>query len=102
IPFREQDAQEADAGHAEYGITAIGRKRGGRKSAGNQHAVTAPPGRRCWITGRIPGLVPGPERGADMGRGAFEDKQPETPEPKGKLDTDGERTTGRDPPPGCH
>ena len=57
-----QGAQEANAG--------------GGNAAGNrkpQHRELLPEGRR--ITGRIPGLVPGPERGADVGRWAFESKQ---------------------------
>jgi len=42
---------------------------GSRKAVGNrrpQHRELLPDGR--WITGRIPGLVPGPERGADVDR----------------------------------
>jgi hypothetical protein len=38
------------------------------------------------ITGRIPGLVPGPERGADVGRWAYEDNATLTPALKDKLD----------------
>ena len=40
ILWREQDAQEANAG--------------GRKPTGNRNDVAAPPGGRCWVTGRIP------------------------------------------------
>ena len=49
---------------------------GGGNAAGNrgpQYRDLLPDGWR--ITGRIPGLVPGPERGADVGRWAFESKQ---------------------------
>jgi hypothetical protein len=56
-----QGAQEANAG--------------GRKTAGNrgpQDQELLLDGLR--ITGRIPGLRPGPERGADVGRWAFESK----------------------------
>ena len=36
---------------------------GGRKAAGKQRRMTGPSlYGRCCITGRIPGLVPGPER----------------------------------------
>src|SRR2546425_9303550 len=51
-------------------------KAGGGNAAGNrgpQHRELLSDGRR--ITGWIPGLVPGPERGADVGRWAFEAKR---------------------------
>jgi len=40
-----------------------------------------------WITGRIPGLVPGPERGAHVDRWALETTQKHPPQPRDKLDT---------------
>jgi hypothetical protein len=44
-----------------------------QETVGRSTRELLPDGRR--ITGRIPGLVPGPERGADVGRWAFESKQ---------------------------
>jgi hypothetical protein len=44
------------------------------------------------ITGRIPGLVPGPERVLTCGRWVCEDKATRMPALKDKLDTNGERT----------
>src|SRR5260370_39357780 len=48
--------------------------------------MTASPGGRSRITGRIPGRVPGCESRLTCGRGAFEDEPPDPPEPNGKLD----------------
>ena len=47
----------------------------------------APPAGRPWITGRIPGLVPGPERVLTRSGEPVEKKMTEAPEPKDKLDT---------------
>ena len=41
---------------------------------------------RSRITGRIPGLVPGPERGLTCAGWPFDEEELGTPEPKGKLD----------------
>jgi hypothetical protein len=49
IPRRASDDREANAG--------------GRKATGNLDVMVGPSSRSSWITGRISGLVPGPERG---------------------------------------
>src|SRR5512140_2328546 len=50
--------------------------------------MAGPSGRPSWITGRIPGLVPGPERVLTRSGEPVEKKMTEAPEPKDKLDTD--------------
>jgi hypothetical protein len=50
--------------------------------------VATPPCRRCWITGRIPGLVRRAPKGALTWTGELVKQRGLEPlEPKGKLDT---------------
>ena len=62
-----------------------------RKATGNRDTVAASSWRPSRITGRIPahGRT---RKGADVSRWLVKTNPGKPPEPKGKLDTDGERT----------
>ena len=62
------------------------------KVTGKRDQFTAPPLEVFRITGRIPGLVPGPERVLTCGRWTCERQGDAMPALKDKLDTNGERT----------
>ena len=72
LPRREQDDREANAG--------------GRKAAGNRDEPTQSSSWWSWITGRIPGLVPGRESGLTRSGEPVKRKMTVIPEPEDKLD----------------
>ena len=76
-----------------------GSNAGSRKAAGNRDIMAGLLRRPSRITGRIPGLVPGPERALTRSGEPVKRKMTEAPEPKDKLDAAtrrrGERTRGR-------
>src|SRR5664279_994648 len=72
IPWRAKDDQEANAG--------------GGNAAGNHESRTSPFSWSSWITGRIPGLVPGRESALTRSGESVRRKTTMTPEPKDKLD----------------
>ena len=59
---------------------------GSRKATGNRDTMVGPSGRPSRITGRIPGLVPGPERALTRSGEPVKRKMTKTPKPKDKLD----------------
>ena len=62
------------------------RNAGSRKATGNRDTMAGPSGRPSRITGRIPGLVPGPERALTRSGEPVKRKMTKTPKPKDKLD----------------
>src|SRR5205814_4132193 len=62
------------------------RNAGSGNATGNRDQVASPSSWRSRITGRIPGLVPGPERVLTRSGEPVKRKMTEIPEPKDKLD----------------
>src|SRR5947209_17500903 len=72
MPWRESDDREANAGSG--------------NATGTRDQVASPSSWRSRITGRISGLVPGPERVLTRSGEPVKRKMIEIPEPKDKLD----------------